>query len=606
MKKELKLKITEQIHQDIGTWRARMNPDDMIKLGIMDGMTVSIRGASITGCFVYADWTKSIKKRHMGIDGRIRRNIGRAVGEKAHVSFYDAGIANTLTLRTKTKIPDINDFLAHAKWGLLGLVVSEGDTVFIPYQGHSISLKVSDLHATSEIASVKKTTEFQLEMDEQPRPIVESETFYERMRGIRHSIFTHELALRVSLKASRRMLENQSSLVAERVEVSTIDGLGTEDMSWLMKRIAPTLVSVNEIIVFLGSKAPTRFIKIVRTLPMGEVIIKPSTEIIFIPKSELEEANQNYKWWNLQPPSGILFPRYLGLDISIDWLDSNLRKGPGSIMTDGVALEEYKSILEEIGGENSYDRANLLLEYGVLNMRVGMALHSNSYFERADESIRKSLSFFTAEQYPDDFLGATLQLCIVLNHLKQYSKTMDLCREVLSSTYLDFHPYTQATFLINLGSTCIAQFETTDHKQVNLIKEAVKSLKKAMKLLKKYPAPNLKNLITRRLGLAYLNMGRFGTNTDSLKKAMMYFEDVEDVITPTVNPRETALLMWDMGKALRELSMNGIKEWNIGNAENIKRALKELNSARDLLRVSGTDSLLAQINAEIADIEKGM
>ncbi|HAM56075.1 MAG TPA: AAA family ATPase, partial [Candidatus Rokubacteria bacterium] len=124
----LKLRVTEALGKDVGRAFARMDPEDLQRLGLAIGEIVEITGKRITVCKAMPAYKEQRGQSRIQIDGLARENAGAALDEIVHVRKVASRPADRVVLAPTTITPADRD-LKYIGSLLDGLPVLEGGRV---------------------------------------------------------------------------------------------------------------------------------------------------------------------------------------------------------------------------------------------------------------------------------------------------------------------------------------------------------------------------------------------------------------------------------------------------------------------------------------------
>jgi len=127
----IELRVAEALQKDVGRGIARIDPDDMTKMGVKPGDVIRITGKRESVAKVMPSFPDDRGKNNVQIDGLVRNNAGTALGEKLHLQRTDWKLA------TKLELLPIGTLRAgasglhsrHVGRVLEGLALVEGDRV---------------------------------------------------------------------------------------------------------------------------------------------------------------------------------------------------------------------------------------------------------------------------------------------------------------------------------------------------------------------------------------------------------------------------------------------------------------------------------------------
>ena len=124
----LKLRVTEALGKDVGRAFARMDPEDLQRLGLAIGEIVEITGKRMTVCKAMPAYKEQRGQSRIQVDGLARENAGAALDEIVHVRKVASRPADRVVLAPTTITPADRD-LKYIGSLLDGLPVLEGGRV---------------------------------------------------------------------------------------------------------------------------------------------------------------------------------------------------------------------------------------------------------------------------------------------------------------------------------------------------------------------------------------------------------------------------------------------------------------------------------------------
>ena len=107
--KELTLRVSESVGKDVGRGIARIDPDDMQRLGMDVGDLLEVEGKRRTVCKVLPTFKEHRGKEHLQIDGVVRENARVGLNEPAVVRRAIAAPAQEIVLIPQGRIPSGRD-----------------------------------------------------------------------------------------------------------------------------------------------------------------------------------------------------------------------------------------------------------------------------------------------------------------------------------------------------------------------------------------------------------------------------------------------------------------------------------------------------------------
>jgi len=124
----LKLKVTEALKKDVGRAYARMDPEDMKRIGVSNGDIIEIRGKRITVAKVMPAYKDVRGKARVQLDGISRENAGCGLDETVEVKDIPWSAAQRVVLVPVNISPDKRD-LDYIGSLLDGLPIQAGDAI---------------------------------------------------------------------------------------------------------------------------------------------------------------------------------------------------------------------------------------------------------------------------------------------------------------------------------------------------------------------------------------------------------------------------------------------------------------------------------------------
>lgn len=105
----LKLRVTETLAKDMGRAYARMDPQDLQRLGLAIGQVVEVTGKRTTVCKAMPAYKEQRGQSRIQIDGLTRENAGAALDETVHVQKVASRPADRVVLAPTTITPAERD-----------------------------------------------------------------------------------------------------------------------------------------------------------------------------------------------------------------------------------------------------------------------------------------------------------------------------------------------------------------------------------------------------------------------------------------------------------------------------------------------------------------
>ena len=97
----LKLRVTEALGKDVGRAFARMDPEDLQRLGLAIGEVVEVSGKRTTVCKAMPAYKEQRGQSRIQIDGLARENAGAALDEIEQVSHQIASLVQNISSSAK-------------------------------------------------------------------------------------------------------------------------------------------------------------------------------------------------------------------------------------------------------------------------------------------------------------------------------------------------------------------------------------------------------------------------------------------------------------------------------------------------------------------------
>jgi transitional endoplasmic reticulum ATPase len=105
----IKLRVTEALAKDMGRALARMDPDDLQRLGLAIGEVVEVRAKRTTVCKAMPAYKEQRGQSRIQIDGISRENVGAALDELVQVQKVASRPADRVVLAPTTTTPADRD-----------------------------------------------------------------------------------------------------------------------------------------------------------------------------------------------------------------------------------------------------------------------------------------------------------------------------------------------------------------------------------------------------------------------------------------------------------------------------------------------------------------
>jgi len=182
---ELKLKASEALSKDVGRAYARMDPEDMEKLGVSVGDIVVVRGKRATVCKVMPAYKEMRGQARVQLDGISRQNAGAGLDENVTVMKTVCRPAERVVLAPTNVTPSERD-LKYIGSLLDGLPVKEGDVIrAVLFGSRSADFRVESTNPRDAVL-INPTTQLVIgktEAVEKSRPMS-----YEEIGGLRPQV----------------------------------------------------------------------------------------------------------------------------------------------------------------------------------------------------------------------------------------------------------------------------------------------------------------------------------------------------------------------------------------------------------------------------------
>jgi len=164
--KILTLRVAEASQRDFGRGIARIDPEDMNKIGVETGDIIQITGKKRTTAKVMPAYPENRGKGLIQIDGIIRNNALIGIDDNVHIEKIDAEKAENVVL---APLEQYQPWLKGEKYGehvkklLEGLPLVEGDQVRLSLLGASASFVVTHVKPKSTAVIVYSATEITIQ-----------------------------------------------------------------------------------------------------------------------------------------------------------------------------------------------------------------------------------------------------------------------------------------------------------------------------------------------------------------------------------------------------------------------------------------------------------
>jgi transitional endoplasmic reticulum ATPase len=151
--------------KDVGRGNVRLDPADMMRIGLAVGDIVTITGQRGTVARVLPAYPEYRGREIMQIDGTIRQNAGLGLGEKGRIGKTAVQPAAQLVLALKQRQMALDQGNRQLYRLLEGLPVTKGDCLRIGFFGSTVELFVHDTVPSGPVL-VESTTAIKLKKDQ--------------------------------------------------------------------------------------------------------------------------------------------------------------------------------------------------------------------------------------------------------------------------------------------------------------------------------------------------------------------------------------------------------------------------------------------------------
>ncbi len=184
---QLKLKVAEALKKDVGRSYARMDPEDIKKIGGSIGDIVEITGKKTAVCKVMPAYMEQRRRSSVQLDGISRENAGCGIDETVLVHKTPCLGADTVTLVPINITPAKRD-LNYIGSLLDGLPVIAGDRIQATLFGsRSAYFKVENTVPKGPVL-INPTTRLMIGKSQAPAKETKSHIRYEDIGGLRHQV----------------------------------------------------------------------------------------------------------------------------------------------------------------------------------------------------------------------------------------------------------------------------------------------------------------------------------------------------------------------------------------------------------------------------------
>ncbi len=166
MKQIITLRIAEASQRDFGRGIARIDPEDMERIGVETGDIIQISGKKWTAAKIMPAYPEDRGKGIIQIDGIIRNNAFTGIDDNVRVEKVEAEKADKVVLAPLDQTQQWlrgEDYGKHVRKLLEGLPLVEGDRVRLSLLGTNISFVVAQVKPKSPAVIVQSTTEIAIQ-----------------------------------------------------------------------------------------------------------------------------------------------------------------------------------------------------------------------------------------------------------------------------------------------------------------------------------------------------------------------------------------------------------------------------------------------------------
>ena len=135
--KSVTLRVAEALSKDVGRGVARIDPEEMERLGVKVGEAVHIQGERIIGAKVMPTFSDHRGRGTIEIDGIMRENAKVSLDQKVHVTLGSFPPAKSVTLKALSRLGVVDGSGQTRYLGRMveGLPVAKGDKVQVALFG---------------------------------------------------------------------------------------------------------------------------------------------------------------------------------------------------------------------------------------------------------------------------------------------------------------------------------------------------------------------------------------------------------------------------------------------------------------------------------------
>ncbi|MEM3400019.1 MAG: CDC48 family AAA ATPase [Candidatus Micrarchaeia archaeon] len=138
--KELRLKVKEALHTDVGRGIARLGVQEMAKLGIESGDVVEIEGKKKAAALVWR--AHDSEQGIIRLDGILRHNAGASVDDFVYVRKADCKEAKEIRLAPTQEITFHPDFVEYFHEKIMNMPLTVGNSIVLEVMGRGLSFYV--------------------------------------------------------------------------------------------------------------------------------------------------------------------------------------------------------------------------------------------------------------------------------------------------------------------------------------------------------------------------------------------------------------------------------------------------------------------------------
>jgi transitional endoplasmic reticulum ATPase len=179
---DLRLRATEALTKDVGRGYARLDPDDLARLGVSTGDILEVRGQRATFCRAMIAYKQVRGQSRVQLDGITRSNAGVGLDDMVQVRQRSCPPGTRVVLAPLNARPSERD-LRYVGGLLDGLPVIAGDRIrAVLFGSHSASFRVMGTEPSGPVV-IQRTTQLTIgEPEEEEEPT--REMSYEDIGGL--------------------------------------------------------------------------------------------------------------------------------------------------------------------------------------------------------------------------------------------------------------------------------------------------------------------------------------------------------------------------------------------------------------------------------------